>query len=231
MFCTERITGIKASHRVPEVGPGAAPHPHADVVLATTIGCPAEHAKQFSHVCDLLADRVLVQDDGTRLPFPDKAFDYMIGSHVVEHVPDAGAFVSECFRVAMRGYFEHPLCDNEYLHNFDVHLNLVKYTDGSLRDLRKSDTAIDSFRPVQAMRLDSPGKCYNGTVNHLLPWMMEGFSWDRPFAVERVHDLRAVCHAAVDEQARREPSLRALGPRRLLRELIASIRTPLLPTS
>ena len=224
MFFAERITGIKEGHRVLEVGPGADPHPRSDVLLEISYSDPADYARQFGHERALLTEKQVVHYDGTTFPFPDKAFDYVICSHVVEHVPDVEAFVSECFRVARRGYFEYPLCYYEYLYNFDVHLNLVKHIDGTLRYMRKSDTAIDSFRPVQALLLESLGKGYTGTVNDLLPWMMEGFEWDRPFAVERVHDLSAVCHPAVDLPLRHELPVHALGPRRLARELFTSIR-------
>lgn len=231
MFFPERITGIQEGHRVLEVGPGADPHPRADVLLEMAYGDPAEYAKQFGHERALRTDKELVHYDGTRFPFPDKAFDYVICSHVVEHVPDVEAFVSECFRVARRGYFEYPLCYYEYLYNFDVHLNLVKHFEGTLRYMRKSDTALDGFGPVQELLRASLTRGYTSTLNDLLPWMMEGFEWDRPFAVERVHDLRAICHQTVDLPERHEKPLHALGPRRLLSALVTSIRTRLLPTS
>ncbi|WKZ67339.1 MAG: methyltransferase domain-containing protein [Flavobacteriales bacterium] len=231
MFFPDRITGIREGHRVLEVGPGADPHPRSDVLLEMAFEDPEAYGRQFGHDRPLVTEKEVVYYDGSRFPFADGTFDYVICSHVVEHVPDVESFVGECFRVARRGYFEYPLCYYEYLYNFDVHLNLVKHTDGVLRYMKKSETAIDSFRPVQALLQESLTKGYIGTLNELLPWLMEGFQWEAPFPVQRVHDLASVCHAGALLPMRTEPPVHALGPRRLLRELAASIRMRILPPS
>ena len=48
------------------------------------------------------------------LPFKDKEFDYVISSHVLEHVPNIFEFTKEIERVAKAGYIELPtkLADN-----------------------------------------------------------------------------------------------------------------------
>ena len=49
-----------------------------------------------------------------KLPFKDKEFDYVILSHVLEHVPNIFEFTKEVERVAKAGYIELPtkLADN-----------------------------------------------------------------------------------------------------------------------
>ena len=49
-----------------------------------------------------------------KLPFKDKEFDYVILSHVLEHVPNLIEFVQEVERVSKAGYIELPtkLADN-----------------------------------------------------------------------------------------------------------------------
>ena len=49
-----------------------------------------------------------------KLPFKDKEFDYIIASHVVEHVEDISYFLNELSRIGKRGYIEvpTPLWDN-----------------------------------------------------------------------------------------------------------------------
>ncbi len=54
----------------------------------------------FRGLRDFPADRVrLVQSDVERLPFPDGSFDKVLCSHVLEHVLDDHAVVSEVYRV------------------------------------------------------------------------------------------------------------------------------------
>ena len=49
-----------------------------------------------------------------KLPFKDKEFDYVILSHVLEHVPNISKFAKEVERIAKAGYIELPtkLADN-----------------------------------------------------------------------------------------------------------------------
>jgi len=49
-----------------------------------------------------------------KLPFKDKEFDYVILSHVLEHVPNIFEFTKEVERIAKAGYIELPtkLADN-----------------------------------------------------------------------------------------------------------------------
>lgn len=41
--------------------------------------------------------------DATRLPFPDKSFDVIVCSEVLEHIPDFGAALKECARLLKPG--------------------------------------------------------------------------------------------------------------------------------
>ena len=50
-----------------------------------------------------------------KLPFKDKEFDYVILSHVLEHVPNLLEFVSELERIAKAGYIELPTKLNDNL--------------------------------------------------------------------------------------------------------------------
>ena len=50
-----------------------------------------------------------------KIPFKDKEFDYVILSHVLEHVPNLLEFVSEIERISKAGYIELPTKLNDNL--------------------------------------------------------------------------------------------------------------------
>ena len=50
-----------------------------------------------------------------KLPFKDKEFDYVILSHVLEHVPNLIEFISEIERISKAGYIELPTKLNDNL--------------------------------------------------------------------------------------------------------------------
>ena len=62
----------------------------------------------------------------TEIPFPfkDKEFDFVIASHVLEHVKDIKFFISELERISKKGYIELPtrLGDNLVFENVTEHL-------------------------------------------------------------------------------------------------------------
>ncbi|MBK9758773.1 MAG: methyltransferase domain-containing protein [Flavobacteriales bacterium] len=223
MFFPERITGIKDGDRVLEIGPGADPHPRSDVLLEMAFDDPVEYAKQFGHNRPLATQKELVFYDGITFPFADKAFDYVICSHVLEHVPDVEGFTAEVFRVGRRGYFEYPLAYYEYLYNFDVHLNFVKYSNGALNYMRKSDSHLDEFRPIQEFFHKTLTQGHTKTIEDLTVHFMEGFQWDAPFAVARTMKLIDVCTGSADVPLRTDRQLYTYGPKRLLKEFFRSL--------
>ena len=65
------------------------------------------------------------------LPFKDKEFDFVIASHVLEHVKDIKFFISELERISKKGYIELPtrLGDNLVFENVKEHLWWFIYDD------------------------------------------------------------------------------------------------------
>lgn len=63
----------------------------------------AGRARAFADAAPPGASLVFVRADGLRLPFPDGAFDRVICSEVLEHVPDYGAMLAEIERVLRPG--------------------------------------------------------------------------------------------------------------------------------
>ena len=68
-----------------------------------------------------------------KLPFKDNEFDFVITSHVIEHVDDFQFFISEIERISNKGYIELPtkLGDNLVFENSNDHLWMFEYDDNS----------------------------------------------------------------------------------------------------
>jgi SAM-dependent methyltransferase len=85
-----------------EVGSGGNPYPRANVLL------DAYEVTRQRHWVPLKTDRPTVLGFVEHLPFKDKAFDFVIASHVLEHSADPDRFLSELQRVGRGGYIEVP---------------------------------------------------------------------------------------------------------------------------
>ena len=145
-----------------------------------------------------LANKIVLCASDVDRAFADGEFDYVICSHVLEHVPDPERFIAEVFRVAPRGYFEYPTIQYEYLYNFDVHLNFVKYSNGILRYMRKSDTNLAEFKPVQAYLLKTLERGHAAHIEAMPEHFIEGFEWNGPFAVRPTMSIADLCDPELD---------------------------------
>ncbi len=96
--------------------------------LATTI-CDVQDLSNF------YKDKNFVKLENKRLPFENDHFDFVIASHVLEHVEDFKFFISELERVSKKGYIELPtkLEDNLVFENKNDHLWQMDYDDVNLR--------------------------------------------------------------------------------------------------
>jgi SAM-dependent methyltransferase len=220
MFFASLIRSIPPHGRVLDVGPGGTPHPRANVLLERDFDA-AEAAAQRGHVPALQSDQEIVYFDGGRFPFADDAFDYVICSHVLEHVEDVPAFVGELTRVAPRGYLEFPTIHYEYLYNFRVHRNFLLHAAGEIRWMRKTASPIDAFSPVQDFLRRSLCAGYDETVTSLKEHFFQGFEWTSPLAVREVAALDELAPTSEEFVFPANP-LKAppMGGRELLKELL-----------
>jgi hypothetical protein len=86
-----------------DVGSGGFPNASA------TILCERELVDNRHRAGDaVVIDRPMVRADATALPFRDKAIDFVIASHLAEHVEDPASLCAELGRVAWAGYIETP---------------------------------------------------------------------------------------------------------------------------
>tara|TARA_B100000579_G_C22551740_1_gene720115 strand:- start:160 stop:774 length:615 start_codon:yes stop_codon:yes gene_type:complete len=101
------------------------------------IGCGYNANKNASTVCDIqdlssfYKDKNFIKLNEKILPFKDGEFDFVIASHVLEHVEDSYFFIKELERVSSKGYIEVPtiLEDNLVFENKNDHLWHLKFDD------------------------------------------------------------------------------------------------------
>ena len=101
------------------------------------IGCGYTAHKNASVVCDIqdlshvYKEKNFVKLTSNILPFRDKEFDFVIASHVIEHVKDVEFFIKELQRVSSKGYIELPtiLEDNLVFENKKNHLWHMEFDD------------------------------------------------------------------------------------------------------
>jgi SAM-dependent methyltransferase/uncharacterized protein YbaR (Trm112 family) len=139
-----RTMHIDADALVLDVGAGASPNLRSNVLCEKFVSDSLERGGQ-----PVRHDRPLVVGDAQRLPFKDKAFDFVICSHLLEHVDDPTAAIAELQRVASRGYIETPAANWEKVSGFPFHRWTVALDEGVLVFRRKPaplwDTSLQKW--------------------------------------------------------------------------------------
>ena len=101
------------------------------------IGCGYRANKYATVIADIqdfsnfYKERKFVKIKEKRLPFKDKEFDFVIASHVIEHVEDFEFFLKELERISSKGYIELPtrLGDNLVFENKNDHIWWFTFDD------------------------------------------------------------------------------------------------------
>jgi SAM-dependent methyltransferase len=109
-----------------EVGSGGNPYARANVLLDAY-----EHTQE-RHWAPLVADRPTVLAFVENLPFRDRAFDFVIASHVLEHSTRPERFLAELQRVAHCGYIEVPDAFMERVNPYHDHRLEISVREGRL---------------------------------------------------------------------------------------------------
>ena len=101
------------------------------------IGCGYSANEFATTICDVqdlskfYEGKNFIKLNSKDLPFKDKEFDFVIASHVLEHVEDFKFFINELERVSSKGYIELPtkLEDNLVFENKKDHLWHMDFND------------------------------------------------------------------------------------------------------
>ena len=126
------------------------------------IGCGYSANKNASVIADIqdlsnfYKGKNFIKISGNKLPFKDKEFDFVIASHVIEHVEDFEFFVKELERISTKGYIELPtrLADNLVFENKNDHIWWFYFDDTANKLIvSKKNQLIDPFITVSMAKL------------------------------------------------------------------------------
>jgi len=151
-----------------DVGSGHNPNPRSNVLCDRFL---FDHTERNENPAKI--DRPMVVGDAGILPFKDKSFDFVICSHLLEHVPEPAKIISELQRVGKRGYIETPSSVWEKIHSFPFHRWYVHKENGVIvfraKDRPIHDVEIKTwvreFLGNKSIGLDFENKLYDlGTL-------------------------------------------------------------------
>ena len=126
------------------------------------IGCGYRANKFASVIADAqdfsnyYKEKKFIKINEKKLPFKDKEFDFVIASHVIEHVEDFEFFLKELERISSKGYIELPtrLGDNLVFENKSDHIWWFIYDDiNNLLVGSKRNQLLDPFINVSIAKL------------------------------------------------------------------------------
>lgn len=193
MFFPERIKNIKSADKVLEVGPGSLPFIRANTFLERNFSSEESVAQRgFAEKINLSAKTVFY--DGGRFPFADNEFDYVICSHVLEHVPmeELDLFISELKRVAKKGYLEFPNIFYELINYQPVHLWLMNFRDGRIYFFDKKGFETNFIHQVYREMVYANNLISEQLFSNYKELFFYGFEWEDDIHYKIVDDLDAI---------------------------------------
>ncbi len=126
------------------------------------IGCGYTANKNANTIADIqdlskfYKDRNFVKITNDKLPFKDKEFDFVISSHVIEHVENFEFFIKELERISSKGYIELPtrFADNLIFENKNDHIWWFVFDDTNNRLIAsKKNQLIEPFLNVSTGKI------------------------------------------------------------------------------
>ena len=130
--------------KILDVGCGYRAHPKATIIA------------DVQDLSNYYKGRKFIKINEKKFPFKDQEFDFVIASHVIEHVEDFEFFIKELERVSSKGYIELPtrLEDNLVFENKTDHVWWFLYDDVTNKLVAsKRNQIIEPFITVSIAKL------------------------------------------------------------------------------
>ena len=194
MFHKEKLKSIKSKDYVLEIGPGALPHPRADIYLERNFETDEVARLQRGNVSKITYRKPVVYYDGGRFPFEDKEFDYVICSHVLEHIPleELQQFISEIQRIAHKGYIEFPSVFYELINYSDVHKWFMNYRSGNILFLDKAIFKSSNIHQIFREMFYGKDPYLHSAFKRFKDIFFLGFEWTETINYKIVDDFDAL---------------------------------------
>jgi ubiquinone/menaquinone biosynthesis C-methylase UbiE len=190
MFFPDRIKSIKTTDKVLEIGPGATPYFRSDVFLELEYDSEKERIAQSGNVGILQTNKNIIYYDGGKFPFEDKEFDYVICSHVLEHVSDADIFLREIQRVGKKGYLEFPTVYYDYIYNFPEHQLFLFEKNGVVNWMTKHESGLMKYAEIQLFFNKTSRLGYFDLIDDFKEYFFQGFEWFNTIESKRVTEMK-----------------------------------------
>lgn len=140
-FYQRRIKiSAKKGDLVLDVGSGDNPHWRADVLLDMYIDDKFLAQRRGNSV----VSRPIFDANAEEMPFKDKTFDYVICSHLLEHVENPEKVIQEIMRVGKSGYIEVPFEGSSKITDFMSHLWYCRKENEKIIFTAKKDIIFDN---------------------------------------------------------------------------------------
>jgi len=191
MFFPEKITSIVSTDFVLDIGPGSKPFERADVFIDKKFN-KNDAFEQSGFAIPERINEKLIYFDGNHFPFMDGQFDYVVCSHVIEHVPeeDLGIFIKELERISKKGgYLEYPNVFYELVNFQPVHRWFIKNREDTLLLFSKSNYAESVF-PRIFRKLFYASKTHTQFIfRNYREIFFEGFEWHNEIKYKIVNNI------------------------------------------
>jgi uncharacterized protein YbaR (Trm112 family) len=140
-FYQRKIAGArKIEGLVLDVGSGNSPFPRADILAEKFL---VDDSNRIWGRKPILSAPT-VACDAEALPFADDTFDFVVASHLLEHVDRPDIVMKELSRVGKAGYIECPDAAYDKLDSPPYHRWFVEESDGRLIFTQKSSAVFDA---------------------------------------------------------------------------------------